>query len=144
VKCTQYGICSQTTSKNAKIMFFSQLGVVDNNFRSGSNFPWRAAPTPQVCVGVITARPWILTKFARILSDHWSQVVHIHRGKTLSEVTRAKSSTNLESVDLDELSRYYFVVVTYYVLSTISLTKLRKCGRCSTIEKSFNSNVIIS
>ena len=36
VKCTRYGICSQTAFKNARAMFFSKLGRAGSCFRSGS------------------------------------------------------------------------------------------------------------
>ena len=35
VKCTQYGICSQTAFKNARAMFFLKLGGAGRCFRSG-------------------------------------------------------------------------------------------------------------
>ena len=38
VKCTQYGICSQLTFKNARAKFFLKLGGLDINFRSGEGF----------------------------------------------------------------------------------------------------------
>ena len=51
VKCTQYGICSQATLKNARAMFFLMLGKAGNNFKSVQKILGRAAPprfdTPQ-------------------------------------------------------------------------------------------------
>ena len=41
---TQYGICSQTTFKNARAIFFWKLGRSSNSFGSGENFLGKAAP----------------------------------------------------------------------------------------------------
>ena len=57
VNCTQYGICSQAASKNARARFFFTVGGAGNNFWSGSKqireVPPHEYDTPEsLCGGV--------------------------------------------------------------------------------------------
>ena len=48
MKWTQYGICSQAASKNARAIFLSKLGGVDNHFWSRSNISRDGCPNPHL------------------------------------------------------------------------------------------------
>ena len=60
VKCTQYGICSQAASKDARAMFFSKLGGASSSFRSGSKISREGWPRPDLTGSNTIVRPLVL------------------------------------------------------------------------------------
>ena len=76
VNCTQYGICSQAASKNARAMFFSKLAgraTIFGRVQNKSGKCHRLNMTPlKVCAGVFNVRSIRVTSHTRLRPrDHY-------------------------------------------------------------------------